>query len=59
VLATPALIQRHRGTLKCRACRHPIEEGEAIVRRRVNSRSHWFHERCIYAEAKHAAEARL
>ena len=57
MLVTPALLQRHRGTLKCKVCGQPLEEGEEVVRRRVNSRVRYFHRGCIYAETKQAAEA--
>jgi len=57
MLVSAALLQRHRDGLNCRACGEPILEDDAVVRRRVNSKAHWFHVRCMYSEAKHAAEA--
>ena len=57
MIVTSSLLQRHRGTLNCKVCGKPMKEGEDVARRRVNSRVRHFHRGCIYAEAKHAAEA--
>jgi len=57
LIVTSSLLQRHRGTLNCKACGRPIREGEPAVRRRVNNNPRYFHPGCIYAEAKQAEEA--
>ena len=57
MIVTSSLLQRHRGTVTCKVCGHPIEEGDEAVRRRVNSRVRHFHRGCIYAEAKPAKGA--
>ena len=57
MIATPMLLQRHRGVIKCKGCGQPIREGEDIIRRRVSNRVRWFHRGCIYTEAKQVEEA--
>jgi len=52
VLITETLLKRHGGTITCRLCDQPIEEGEMAVTRRVNSNIRYFHQKCIYAEKR-------
>jgi len=52
MLITRNLLKRHGGTILCRGCGHPIEEGETATRRRVNNTIRYFHQDCIYTEKK-------
>jgi len=49
---TREILNRHGGTVLCRGCGQPIEEGEKAVRRRVSSKVRYFHPGCVYSEAK-------
>lgn len=57
MIITQAILQRHGGTLNCKGCGQPIEEGKDADTRRVNSRIRYFHQSCIYTEAKPTEEA--
>ena len=52
MIITRSLLNRHGGTLLCRVCGQPIEEGETATRRRVNNTIRYFHQNCIYTEKK-------
>jgi len=56
VIITRRLLQRHGGTIICRGCDQPLEEGEKATRRRVNNTIRYFHKKCIYAEKKEASD---
>jgi len=52
MIITKILLKRHGGTIICRGCDHPIEEGETATKRRVNNTIRYFHQNCIYTEKK-------
>ena len=52
MIITKSLLKRYGGTIICRGCGRPIEEGETATRRRVNNTIRYFHINCIYTEKK-------